>query len=577
MSVRTPLPHGRRYRDVPFFMSLAAVAAAVIGLLSAARPSWHGPLSFAQNVVDPAAQSLARGSTVAVSIGLLFVARGLARRRRRAWQLAVALMFFSVLLHVIKDADRPESLVSLVALVALLIWRREFYAVSDPVGHWVALRAGALALAGLYFYGLAAVYFDELRHHAPVSFAHALHEVTWGVVGLDLTLRPTTFQHRLTLSLVSAAVVLFVVVVWLAIRPPRSGANQSARDRADARRLVERFGDDSLAYFALRRDKSYFFNEPRTAFLAYRAVGGVALVSGDPVGHPDDRPALLESFVEHCRHASWRIAVIGVAESCVPLWAAVGLRALNVGDEAVVHPERFTLEGRVMRKVRQSVTRLERAGFAVHFRQARDCGPAEWMAINTVSEIWREGQPERGFSMALDDMQAGEHGDAWFVLGYDGEDKLAGFLHFVPVPVRDGLSLSAMRRLHDTPNGFVEYLLSQTFLWGKQRGLGPVSLNFAAFGGLLRAAKEPQRPSQLVARYAVAQADRFFQVQSLLDFNRKFLPEWHPRFLAVEALSDVPQAGLVVLSLERLVGLPGPLRRLWLRLRALREREGAAG
>ena len=70
--------------------------------------------------------------------------------------------------------------------------------------------------------------------------------------------------------------------MWLALRPRDCAVNQVVADRRDARRLVERHGRDSLAYFALRRDKSYFFDEERTAFLAYRAVGGVALVSGDP-------------------------------------------------------------------------------------------------------------------------------------------------------------------------------------------------------------------------------------------------------------------------------------------------------
>ena len=61
----------------------------------------------------------------------------------------------------------------------------------------------------------------------------------------------------------------------------------------------------------------------------------------------------------------------------------------------------------------------------------------------------------------------------------------------------------------------------------------------------------------------LGKADRYFQVERLLDFNRKFFPEWQPRYAAFERYSDVPLAALVTLSVESLVTWPRPLRRLW--------------
>jgi lysylphosphatidylglycerol synthetase-like protein (DUF2156 family) len=52
--------------------------------------------------------------------------------------------------------------------------------------------------------------------------------------------------------------------------------------------------------------------------------------------------------------------------------------------------------------------------------------------------------------------------------------------------------------------------------------------------------------------------DRFFQVERLLNFNRKFKPEWVPRYLAVERRADVPVVGLVVLHLEKLLPRGAP-------------------
>ena len=137
-----------------------------------------------------------------------------------------------------------------------------------------------------------------------------------------------------------------------------------------------------------------------------------------------------------------------------------------------------------------------------------------------------------------------------------------GFVHFVPAPATGDLSLSAMRRLHHTPNGLMEFLLCETFQWAGGRGIERISLNFNAFGDLLRSdAKLPAWERGL--RFVLARADRFFQVERLLAFNRKFFPEWEPRYAAFERYSDLPLAALVLLSIESLVAWPRVLTRLW--------------
>jgi hypothetical protein len=51
--------------------------------------------------------------------------------------------------------------------------------------------------------------------------------------------------------------------------------------------------------------------------------------------------------------------------------------------------------------------------------------------------------------------------------------------------------------------------------------------------------------------------DRFFQLERLLVFSRKFAPEWRPRYLCVEKLTDLPLVGLAYLHVEQLLVAPG--------------------
>jgi lysyl-tRNA synthetase class 2 len=534
----------------------------VIGLVSAATPEWHGRLRLVRESLSTSTPAVADGLVVATSFGLLLLARGLARRRHRAWQAAVVILGVSAVLHVLKGLDVEEAAFDIAVLVLLVRKRARFDAIGDPAGPSRAGIGALQAVAGLVAYGLVAIaVHDLIRGHTFRPWG-ALREVGLGMIGQDPHANPGRFEHGLTLSLAVATITCAIYLVWLAVRSHQPHAGASDRDRRDARRIVEERGVDSLAWFALRRDKSYFFDAERRALIAYRAAGGFAVVSGDPIGDPALFEPIAGDFLRFCHERAWRVSVLGVGPAGRDMWERHGLRTAYVGDEAIVRPAEFSLEGRAIRKVRQSVTRLHKAGYTCLVARAGELDPARWDEVDEISEAWLDGAPERGFSMAIDDMRAPEHASAVLAIAIGPDDRAAGFVHLAPVPAAHGLSLSTMRRLPDTPNGLMEFVLCETFAWGKEQGIERISLNFAAFGELLRAEGDLGRVKR-VLRFALGKADRYFQVERLLAFNRKFLPHWEPRFAAFESYSDVPVAALVTLSLESLVVWPSALRRLY--------------
>lgn len=60
----------------------------------------------------------------------------------------------------------------------------------------------------------------------------------------------------------------------------------------------------------------------------------------------------------------------------------------------------------------------------------------------------------------------------------------------------------------------------------------------------------------VVFELGVLQGDRWFQLERLAAFNRRFPPTWEPHFAAHEHTVDLPQAALAVLAAEGLVPLP---------------------
>ena len=235
-------------------------------------------------------------------------------------------------------------------------------------------------------------------------------------------------------------------------------------------------------------------------------------------------------------------------------YRAIGLRPILIGEEAVLRPDEFSLEGRPIRKVRQSVTRLTKAGYTLRVVAAEDADPALREALDDVSEAWRGNQPERGFTMAIDELHVP---GTVFAVAEDEHGAIGGFLHLAPTPAGGGWSLSTMRRRPDTPNGLTEFLIAETLAWAKESGASEISLNFCAFTELI----SPERavtPLRRVARRALLAADSVFQLERLYAFNRKFFPEWRPRYLCVERLTDLPRVGLAYLHVEQLLVPPGP-------------------
>ena len=76
-------------------LAWAAAAVGVIGVVSATTPEFANRSDFVQGVLPPGVPTAARVVSLAFGLALIWLSRSLARRRRRAWQLAVAVVIAS--------------------------------------------------------------------------------------------------------------------------------------------------------------------------------------------------------------------------------------------------------------------------------------------------------------------------------------------------------------------------------------------------------------------------------------------------------------------------------------------------
>jgi lysyl-tRNA synthetase class 2 len=523
---------------------VAAAAAAIVGLInlaSALTPSisWRGHLLLEFEPVE--AIRFFHAIAFPAGTALVLVAPYLAKRRRRAWQAAIALMLALGLFNLLKGLDFEETAITW-GVAAFLLWGGSSFRVRhDPI----TLRSAAwrVPLLGAFGLGMAALAIWASQGHP------SAHSVAYETTDLLLwRAGPIRFHHHfgwIPLAVHLLEVTSLISIAYVIFRPIAAPkALPSPATRAQAAELVRAHGTDTLSFFKLRGDKQYFFSQDRRAFVGYRIENGVLLLSGDPVGPADTFPALMAELRAFTHDLGLKLGAVGASERLRPLYDEFGLHTIYLGDEAIVELERFSLEGRPIRKVRQSVTRLSKAGYTAELHELRDLDAHTVAEVEAVLERGRQGAPERGFSMAMDSLSGDE---TLVVLARDENEAIRGVLHFVPCFGRPTMSLSFMRRDPDTPNGLTEFLVARAAELLKERGVCEMSLNFAAFARWMHS---PEKRSERVLGKLVALGNPFFQIESLYRFNAKFFPRWEPRYLVYEGTFGLPRAGIAAMWAE---------------------------
>jgi lysyl-tRNA synthetase class 2 len=370
-------------------------------------------------------------------------------------------------------------------------------------------------------------------------FHHHLHHLAWMPDSVHLVELGT--------------VALMAYVIFRPLAGPRELPDDHSR--AAAAEIVRAHGADTLSFFKLRADQQYFFNAARTAFVGYRVENGVLLLAGDPVGPDDAIAGLLDELIVSVARRGLKLGVIGASAAMSTRYQARGLRTIYLGDEAIVDLARFTLEGRPIRKVRQSVSRLHKAGYTAELIDVGALDPSTAREIEQVLELGREGAPERGFSMAMESICGAYNRDTQALLARDDAGVIRGVLQFVPCYGRAAVSLSFMRRDPETPNGLTEFMVVRAVQALRDRGVAEMSLNFAVFAKWIHS---PANRLQAALGKLIALGNPYFQIESLYRFNAKFFPRWEPRYLVYEGALGLPRTSLAAMWAEG--QLPKPAR-----------------
>jgi len=315
-----------------------------------------------------------------------------------------------------------------------------------------------------------------------------------------------------------------------------------------AQALLESYGKDSLSYFALHDKKLFFFSSTGQSFLSYTIRGKIAIVSGDPIGPAHETSLLLKEFDYFVKGAKLRSCFLAVNYETLQNLLEIGHEHLHIGKEAVINLADFKKD-LLKKKVRRAERYILNQKIICRIYKRKDI-PSYY--LNQLQIISNEGLQEKGskekrFTMTLGRIPNELDPDCEIVLALQDE-MVIGYLTFVPVYATNGLSLDALRTKKNIPNGLTEFLLIQSFEYFKARGINKISLNFATFHHTLADIQKPAHRLFFILFYKVL--SHVYKTNNLYNFNNKFLPSWHERYIAFEKMRYLPHYIVAIAKIE---------------------------
>ena len=503
--------------------------------------SWNSALPF--SVVHGT-----RTFVVLAGIFLILLGRGLLHGRRTAWWASLLLLSVSLVSSLIQGIDLDTLAVKL-AIIGILIWRRQdFRARPDVLTMQRAIRAALFALALLPIYAILGYALMRNWFVEPVTFSRMLNETlartafmsSGGLHGARLSSR----WFLDSISFAWGAMLVYAVVMLL--RPVLRPTVESSRDRRIALDLLRRFGDTGTSYITTWPGNTVLVNGRHDAYLAYRLISNVAIVLGDPIGTPEGCARVIDEFLDVAEVNGWTPCFYGATGRHLDEFERHGLAWIQVGEDAVIDLPHLNFRGKAWQDVRTARNRARRDGMVFKMINQATADPAIVAQLWEISSEWagQRSLPEMNFTLGhLTDPPDPEIRTG---IAIDQSGRIHGFVTWLPVYARNGWVIDLMRRRGDAFRGVMEFLIAESALVFQAEGCPFASLSAAPLSHVPR--KEHHTGTiERALGYLAERLDALYHFTSLVEFKRKFLPNWEPLFLAYAGPASLPRVGYALM------------------------------
>ena len=286
---------------------------------------------------------------------------------------------------------------------------------------------------------------------------------------------------------------------------------------------------DPQANAALLGDKHFMFSPSGNSFICYAIKGKIWLALGGPIGLKEEAYALVQTFLDSAKVAHAKPSFYNVGPAFDAIANAFDLKRLKTGERAILNLETFSLDGKTRQVIRTHRNRHIKQGCSVMVE-----GPgavrANLVRLTKVSNGWLHYQSggEKGFSLGRFDVHYIDRLPLATVRLASGQ--IVAFASLWPTADRSRIGVDLMRYGDDGPNGVMDFLFAEIFLWAKAQGYKVFDLNTSPAAGVVPNAQAPLLTT--IAKLAYDHGEKIYNFKGVHRFKSKFHPDWEDVFIA---------------------------------------------
>jgi phosphatidylglycerol lysyltransferase len=478
-----------------------------------------------------------------------YAAIGLVIGKRTAWRVAMAILALSTIWESVESRGVVgfTSIFPLIALIVVGLTHQYYQLGSGPSGVRSALKRALIFTFISTTIGCAAFFLlasNEHRHFSLLTSIIASLDRMYSLQDAFEPLRGAP-NHIIGRALLFILGCLNYSVVALALLKPIADSfrsTPSTRQRVLA--LIKQFSTSSEDYFKyFPHDKSYYFGESVDGCVAYAVSGTICVVMADPLAaDQSSQIRLLKEFSRFCSTKGWHVAVVAVTPASQPLYKAVGLRMIKIGENAIVDIKKYVTTG-LNKKRRNIISRFVKAGYTTSL-ETPGHSRALMHELQQISDSWLARHHHKEHQFAMGYFSPHYLQDRHLFVVRDAGRHIVAFANLQPNFSPDKqASIDLMRASSSAPASTMDFLFIRLIQQLHTDGWHSFDMGLAPLSGLEQARHINERGLHLLYRYT----NRWFAFHGLRRFKDKFYPTWEARYLAYSGTtSRLPAIALAI-------------------------------
>lgn len=481
---------------------------------------------------------------------LFALARGLHRRKRVAWYMAVAILTASAVLNFTQTFNWNRSAIAAILLVALICHRKLFTVRSDTSSFRVGIVGAGATLLLLVGYGMVSLHGVGARgvFGNPLSWAESFHGAVFTALQIKTELDELAGReaaHLLNTIRLQGLAVGFVALIMV-LRPVilRRHAH-SQTDFENVKRLVETYSEDPMAVFALLPDKHYYFEEGVEGVVAYALWWNVAVVLADPICRPDCREKLVHGFIRFCRRCDWKPVFYCLHYTNREIYERAGFQLVRIAEEARLRLADFKLDGSRFQNLRTARNKARKNGLIFGWYGGDGTlsdEPLEQQLLE-LSKDWlaRKSGGEMGFDLGSFNTKTIREKGVAVVRSPNGQ--LKSFATWHAYNHGRGRCLDLMRS-HAEARDVMDFLILEAMQSFRDQGVEEVCFGSAPLANT----SDPSEHSvyDRTIRFVFENLERYYGYKRLFFFKQKYHPRWEARYLAYPCGTTLLLVGVAI-------------------------------